>query len=163
MYIILYFYNIIIYIFLFFIFFFFLMIRRPPRSTQRSTLFPYTTLFRSRDSAVRQGGASDRDEVDRDNPVVRHTKMLGEALRGLDFLSVALAVVEGEADDPETLFDRHREGGGRVHPSGQEDDGGLRHGSPGWKPTLKALRTASVRGRAPGLRVRIDRPGAPHF
>src|SRR6187431_3666199 len=31
----------------FFFFFFFLMIRRPPRSTQQSTLFPYTTLFRS--------------------------------------------------------------------------------------------------------------------
>src|SRR3954462_16044269 len=31
-------------IFLFLFFFFFLMIRRPPRST----LFPYTTLFRSR-------------------------------------------------------------------------------------------------------------------
>src|SRR5213083_3326042 len=29
-------------------FFFFLMIRRPPRSTQQRTLFPYTTLFRSR-------------------------------------------------------------------------------------------------------------------
>src|SRR6184192_4570007 len=29
-------------------FFFFLMIRRPPRSTRRLTLFPYTTLFRSR-------------------------------------------------------------------------------------------------------------------
>src|SRR5216110_3934316 len=28
-------------------FFFFLMIRRPPRSTQAHTLFPYTTLFRS--------------------------------------------------------------------------------------------------------------------
>src|SRR5213595_2205724 len=28
-------------------FFFFLMIRRPPRSTQLRTLFPYTTLFRS--------------------------------------------------------------------------------------------------------------------
>src|SRR6059058_5748615 len=27
--------------------FFFLMIRRPPRSTRRYTLFPYTTLFRS--------------------------------------------------------------------------------------------------------------------
>src|SRR5881227_2334432 len=26
---------------------FFFMIRRPPRSTQQSTLFPYTTLFRS--------------------------------------------------------------------------------------------------------------------
>src|SRR5256884_9979262 len=32
------------YIYMHFIFFFFLMIRRPPRST----LFPYTTLFRSR-------------------------------------------------------------------------------------------------------------------
>src|SRR5881392_4279895 len=30
-----------------FFFFFFLMIRRPPSSTQRTTLFPYTTLFRS--------------------------------------------------------------------------------------------------------------------
>src|SRR5438552_17911065 len=37
--------------FLFSFFFFFLMIRRPPRST----LFPYTTLFRSRDGkAYRQ-------------------------------------------------------------------------------------------------------------
>src|SRR3546814_11038837 len=28
--------------------FFFLMLRRPPRSTRTDTLFPYTTLFRSR-------------------------------------------------------------------------------------------------------------------
>src|SRR6266542_7081647 len=51
------------YFFFFFIFFFFfLMIRRPPRST----LFPYTTLFRSRrgrgnflgtDGLLRQAGA----------------------------------------------------------------------------------------------------------
>src|SRR5260370_36164168 len=33
------------------LFFFFLMIRRPPRST----LFPYTTLFRSRRAAARVG------------------------------------------------------------------------------------------------------------
>src|SRR5256885_6940673 len=33
-------------------FFFFLMIRRPPRST----LFPYTTLFRSRQCGQRSGG-----------------------------------------------------------------------------------------------------------
>src|SRR3546814_15297177 len=31
-----------------FVCFFFLMIRRPPRSTRTDTLFPYTTLFRSR-------------------------------------------------------------------------------------------------------------------
>src|SRR5215204_6808998 len=35
-----------------FLFFFFLMIRRPPRST----LFPYTTLFRSRPGASSHGG-----------------------------------------------------------------------------------------------------------
>src|SRR3546814_5582320 len=31
---------------------FFLMIRRPPRSTRTDTLFPYTTLFRSRQELV---------------------------------------------------------------------------------------------------------------
>src|SRR3546814_2091298 len=35
---------------IFFFFFFFLIIRRPPRSTRTDTLFPYTTLFRSRAS-----------------------------------------------------------------------------------------------------------------
>src|SRR3546814_5092404 len=38
------------------------MIRRPPRSTRTDTLFPYTTLFRSRRSALRpsagQGGSA---------------------------------------------------------------------------------------------------------
>src|SRR2546426_7699458 len=41
------------------LFFFFLMIRRPPRST----LFPYTTLFRSR--AVARGGGRPRRQVSR--------------------------------------------------------------------------------------------------
>src|SRR3546814_3842339 len=36
-----------------FVFFFFLMIRRPPRSTRTDTLFPYTTLFRSKKEAAR--------------------------------------------------------------------------------------------------------------
>src|SRR5256885_13405447 len=43
LYSIFYFFLFNCYINLFFLFFFFLMIRRPPRST----LFPYTTLFRS--------------------------------------------------------------------------------------------------------------------
>src|SRR3546814_17521737 len=38
------------------IFIFFLMIRRPPRSTRTDTLFPYTTLFRSR-RGVNHAGA----------------------------------------------------------------------------------------------------------
>src|SRR3546814_15278481 len=35
-----------------FVVIFFLMIRRPPRSTRTDTLFPYTTLFRSRRGRV---------------------------------------------------------------------------------------------------------------
>src|SRR6267142_2178429 len=47
------------YFFLFFFFFFFLMIRRPPRST----LFPYTTLFRSVLLLIEAGPAVYRLEV----------------------------------------------------------------------------------------------------
>src|SRR3546814_5346357 len=35
--------------------FFFLMIRRPPRSTRTDTLFPYTTLFRSKVATLSTG------------------------------------------------------------------------------------------------------------
>src|SRR3546814_1977582 len=38
---------------------FFLMIRRPPRSTRTDTLFPYTTLFRSRFPSARPNSMSD--------------------------------------------------------------------------------------------------------
>src|SRR5438309_6962786 len=43
-----------------FFFFFFLMIRRPPRST----LFPYTTLFRSLRAARGRRGAGGRSRLD---------------------------------------------------------------------------------------------------
>src|SRR3546814_16266944 len=41
-------------------YFFFLMIRRPPRSTRTDTLFPYTTLFRSRHARRRMIHAETR-------------------------------------------------------------------------------------------------------
>src|SRR3546814_12769448 len=52
---------------------FFLMIRRPPRSTRTDTLFPYTTLFRSRHGSNRRAlrlarqlrGGGDRLQVAR--------------------------------------------------------------------------------------------------
>src|SRR3546814_16008999 len=40
-------------LYVFFRFVFVLMLRRPPRSTRTDTLFPYTTLFRSRPSAAK--------------------------------------------------------------------------------------------------------------
>src|SRR5690349_24568991 len=48
-----------------FIFFFFLMIRRPPRST----LFPYTTLFRSEPAVaghLGEGGHEEEEGLDRE-------------------------------------------------------------------------------------------------
>src|SRR3546814_12236367 len=42
-----------------FVLLFFLMIRRPPRSTRTDTLFPYTTLFRSK-AAVPVRACNDR-------------------------------------------------------------------------------------------------------
>src|SRR3546814_18232549 len=59
------------------------MIRRPPRSTRTDTLFPYTTLFRSRlfraedNSGTRQviGRELHCDLVTRQNPDVMHTHL----------------------------------------------------------------------------------------
>src|SRR2546422_9202978 len=53
------------YVFLFF--FFFLMIRRPPRST----LFPYTTLFRSRDRSARGTGVRHHPARPKDGAALR--------------------------------------------------------------------------------------------
>src|SRR5712675_2866783 len=63
------------------LFFFFLMIRRPPRST----LFPYTTLFRSRprDPAQREAPATARRVAARGRPRPRseeHTSELQSRL-----------------------------------------------------------------------------------
>src|SRR3546814_19384518 len=57
---------------------FFLMIRRPPRSTRTDTLFPYTTLFRSR---------INRDQRSSNSEFVRNV------LRRLASVTVLLATV----------------------------------------------------------------------
>src|SRR5213594_884930 len=48
-----------------FFLFFFLIIRPPPRSTQAFTLFPYTTLFRSKRASARIPGATVRGRAPR--------------------------------------------------------------------------------------------------
>src|SRR3546814_11165325 len=75
------------------------MIRRPPRSTRTDTLFPYTTLFRSRDEQAageaREGGADAEadgvDALDVDAQGLRRVRVLRG---GADRLSEA-----GEADE----------------------------------------------------------------
>src|SRR3546814_13019660 len=46
------------------------MIRRPPRSTRTDTLFPYTTLFRSKDGVWRLGFGYGLDEAGDKRPHV---------------------------------------------------------------------------------------------
>src|SRR3546814_3041599 len=71
---------------------FFLMIRRPPRSTRTDTLFPYTTLFRSRRHAPRlrsqpargrgDGGLAGREHAGDGGkvPAARHGRPRRQAL-----------------------------------------------------------------------------------
>src|SRR3546814_13497751 len=47
--------------------FFIFRIRRPPRSTRTDTLFPYTTLFRSRENARAVRGALTTDVWETNN------------------------------------------------------------------------------------------------
>src|SRR3712207_7356870 len=76
--------------------FFFLMIRRPPRST----LFPYTTLFRSRSRAARGAFLQARDRHDRarggDRPCPRRART-----------QVASHIREGEEGDRVPRSEEH--------------------------------------------------------
>src|SRR3546814_13110316 len=78
------------------------MIRRPPRSTRTDTLFPYTTLFRSRDidgRIVRFGGP-ERDDVTR-----RHLEVVLDRLGSTGARVIALTA---------PCFAPSGEGGGPV-------------------------------------------------
>src|SRR6266850_8556917 len=82
----------------FFLFFFFLMIRRPPRST----LFPYTTLFRS-PAVLEERGA-------RIDAVVHAVRaLLLEVVRGEDLGGLLLGVEVARdrvVDEGQALFER---------------------------------------------------------
>src|SRR3546814_9114153 len=97
------------------------MIRRPPRATRTYTLFPYTTLFRSRgsiseiefQSAVRRKGDAHRDfgcagaMMDRDSPLpdlgflddAKHRRIMAENAAHRGDGQRAEAGLEALADD----------------------------------------------------------------
>src|SRR3546814_8038672 len=93
----------------FFYVFFFLMIRRPPRSTRTDTLFPYTTLFRSRLRRFRGRPGPVLADPARREPAplrggprtttrtARGLPMLKQKLFGLVVAAAALAVGTGAA------------------------------------------------------------------
>src|SRR3546814_20038477 len=61
------------------------MIRRPPRSTRTDTLFPYTTLFRSRQIVIHHqhhgNGGRGADRIERFGGVKRQALVQGGAQR----------------------------------------------------------------------------------
>src|SRR6266542_5688222 len=91
-----------LFFFCLFFFFFFLMIRRPPRST----LFPYTTLFRSaageRGAVAPRAGEARRDQV------------LAAAHRAIDRKSTRLNSSHGSISYAE--FCLKKKSAQRVHP-----------------------------------------------
>src|SRR5216110_1171968 len=89
--------------FFFFFFFFFLMIRRPPRSTQAHTLFPYTTLFRSHRPARCAQPASRHFHFDRDRDDAR-----GSELEFHRVLAIWSATGAADRHDGRDLRHRHR-------------------------------------------------------
>src|ERR1039458_10409626 len=79
-------------------FFFFLMIRRPPRST----LFPYTTLFRSRDQALNGSNPLMLVHFPHQNRSEEHTSEL-QSLRHL----VCRLLLEKKKNKPHTHTPNH--------------------------------------------------------
>src|SRR6056297_3634269 len=74
------------------VYFFFLMIRRPARSTRTDTLFPYTTLFRSRCGRIGLEFRVPGCPADRFRPTNEAGRHRGGALRLKAFGSCACVV-----------------------------------------------------------------------
>src|SRR3546814_3119265 len=87
-------------------FFFFLMIRRPPRSTRTDTLFPYTTLFRSRYHQIMRRAEIDavadhqrRDFIGRFDRIGRDRKSHTSELQSLMRISYAVFCLKKKTQD----------------------------------------------------------------
>src|SRR3546814_15885346 len=89
--------------------FFYLMIRRPPRSTRTDTLFPYTTLFRSRACGVSSGGQVRRREHGGGRVSSRRDR---DALRrSVSAWTLELALKFGPQPDPLPVYGASRPAG----------------------------------------------------
>jgi methionyl-tRNA formyltransferase len=72
------------------------MIRRPPRSTQPTTLFPYTTLFRSHhlESGLDLGDIVDQSPVAIQRGMAIHELRMANTRACVELVQAALARVE---------------------------------------------------------------------
>src|SRR5256885_14306076 len=115
------------------VFFFFLMIRRPPRST----LFPYTTLFRSRGAtdarihALHGGRRERRRDREREQHVADDDRLPGvEPSQSAERAAAGEQPVEQQPDDDGGGGERggHDGGGGAPAPKGPRREEGTGRG-----------------------------------
>src|SRR3546814_6315432 len=91
------------------------MIRRPPRSTRTDTLFPYTTLFRSRHRAHQQGVDVDRERLH--EALLRRMLHLGRRGRVRTGALPGLVGVDAALDTPLHRQAEHRAERSEEHTS----------------------------------------------
>src|SRR3546814_5844698 len=68
------------------------MIRRPPRSTRTDTLFPYTTLFRSRHTDALVGSPRRRRRTASPTPMTAFVTEARQLLAGFEWWALLLAL-----------------------------------------------------------------------
>src|SRR3546814_4341675 len=73
------------------------MRRRPPRSTRTDTLFPYTTLFRSRERLAFDAGQRQQRDIDQDDDGLSEHGWTNHLARGLGDDGQPLFEVQGAA------------------------------------------------------------------
>src|SRR3546814_15867139 len=142
-------------------YFFFLMILRPPRSTRTDTLFPYTTLFRSRIADLVGSVECQRrivDDIARDAAGRASTAKLEHARS--DGGDARIAVVSGEDNGARPkLVDAADAGnqaveGEAVRPvERQRRIVGDVTRYAGWRPSISKLDSPGRDGGSPGLVV----------
>src|SRR3546814_15597588 len=99
-----------------FVFFFFLMIRRPPRSTRTDTLFPYTTLFRSKAAATQHHLAHHEFPVVLARCTRRRTKTgVGVVGRACPLPGMAVELIDIRMRGSSLPFEFRRQEIGRAH------------------------------------------------
>src|SRR5881409_3885645 len=149
--------------------FFFLMIRRPPRSTRETTLFPYTTLFRSRfapDSAtplhwpLDMSGFVTRGQVRPGDPAESHPGIDIAVPAGTPVRAAAGGVVAQAGTDPAYglfVLLRHTDGYETMY--GHASRLVAREGDSVAAGQVIALSGSSGRSTAPHLHFEIRRAG----
>src|SRR3546814_3505433 len=84
------------------------MIRRPPRSTRTDTLFPYTTLFRTRSASRRNEMAKDGSVAPKERVNIVYKPATGDAKEQVELTIKQLVVGDFTLKESDTPLDERK-------------------------------------------------------